>query len=339
MSQQSGKRGSKSAVIVVLAMAIIASLVATVPAFAGSISDQPAAQAQAQAARPLGVVPVRGGAQPSVPAATLPLVYHNGPVMHTNKVYAIYWIPTGYTVSANYQSLINGFFSNVAADSGKTSNVYFSDTQYYQTSGRTKTFISYNSTFGGSVVDTHALPASGCTDLDTSVCLTDAQLQTEIQSVAAAQGWTANATTEFYMFTARGIGSCFDSTGASCAFTQYCAYHSWIGSGSSATLYANMPYADTVSSACDAGQHPNNDDADATINVTSHEHNETITDPQGTAWWDRTGAENGDKCAWNFGTALGNNGHGLYNQAIGTGQYYLQQEWSNFSRGCVLTNK
>jgi hypothetical protein len=97
-----------------------------------------------------------------------------------------------------------------------------------------------------------------------------------------------------------------------------------------------MPYADTVPAACDIGQHPNNDDADATINVTSHEHNETITDPHGSAWYDRRGFEDGDKCAWNFGTAL-NTGPSLYNQSIGTGKYYLQQEWSNKSSGCVLT--
>jgi hypothetical protein len=92
-----------------------------------------------------------------------------------------------------------------------------------------------------------------------------------------------------------------------------------------------------VSAACGSGQSPNNDDADSTINVLSHEHNEAITDPLGNAWYDRRGAENGDKCAWNFGTALGGAPEHLYNQVIGTGTYYLQQEWSNRSSGCVLT--
>ena len=103
------------------------------------------------------------------------------------------------------------------------------------------------------------------------------------------------------------------------------------------TLYANMPYADTVPAAYDAGQHPNGDDADATLNVTSHEHNEAITDEQGNAWYDNQGYENGDKCAWTFGSALGSTGSGLYNQVIGSGRYYLQREWSNASAGCVLT--
>jgi len=59
------------------------------------------------------------------------LAYHNGPVMHTNAVYAIYWVPTGFTIQSGYDTLINQFFGDVAADSGKTTNVYYSDTQYY----------------------------------------------------------------------------------------------------------------------------------------------------------------------------------------------------------------
>src|SRR5262245_52086990 len=46
------------------------------------------------------------------------LTWHGGPVMHTNRVYAIYWVPSGQTVSAAYRTLIDGFFTNVAADSG-----------------------------------------------------------------------------------------------------------------------------------------------------------------------------------------------------------------------------
>jgi serine protease len=97
-----------------------------------------------------------------------------------------------------------------------------------------------------------------------------------------------------------------------------------------------MPYADTSARACDAGYHPNSStdpDADATINVTSHEHNETITDPLGSAWFDSSGYENGDKCAWTFG-GVGSN---RANQTINGNSYILQQEWSNATSRCVLT--
>ena len=276
----------------------------------------------------LGVVPSKANRVKTATSGSN-LTYHNGPVMHTNKVYAIYWVPSGYSVDSGYVRLINQFFGDVAAANGKSTNVYFSDTQYYDGTGN----IAYASSVGGSYVDTSPLPASGCRDSYTPVCVSDAQLQSEITKDIKANGWTANSSTEFFMFTAKGIGSC---SGSSCAFSQYCAYHSWVGSGSTATIYANMPYADTVPSACDSGQHPNNDDADATINVTSHEHNESITDQQGNAWYDRRGYENGDKCAWNFGSALGSTAFGQYNQVINGHDYYLQQEWSNRSSGCVL---
>jgi hypothetical protein len=260
------------------------------------------------------------------------LSYHNGPVMHGSTTYAIYWVPAGYSVSSDYTSLINRYFTDVAADSGKTSNVYYSDTQYYDGAGH----VPYTTTFGGSVVDTNPYPASGCTDTvsQTTVCLSDAQIQAEVTRVAAAHGWGKGPGKEFFMFTARNVGSCADAS--SCAFSQYCAYHSWIGSGSTETLYANQPYTDTVPANCDAAAHPNNSEADPTINVVSHEHNETITDPNGNAWYDLAGYENGDKCAWDFGRSIGSTAYGPYNQLINGHPYELQREYSNASRGCVL---
>lgn len=264
------------------------------------------------------------------------LSYHGGPVMHTNKTFAIYWVPSGYSVSANYQSVITKFFQDVAASSGTTNNVYYSTTQYYDT---TSGNILHSSTFGGAYLDTNAFPASGCSDSvsQTTVCLSDAQLQAEVNRVATLNNWPRGSTNMFFMFTAKNVGSCYDS--ANCSFSQYCAYHSDFGTGANLTIYANQPYASTVASACDSGQHPNNDDADATINVTSHEHAEAITDYNGDAWYDAAGYENGDKCAWTFGTALGGTSGHLYNQVLGTGHYYLQREWSNSTRKCVLTGK
>jgi hypothetical protein len=315
-------RGAIVAVAIVLA-----SLLATAPALAEGPDHRPIQPGGED--HVAGVVFARGQAN-RLGTQGSNLVYHNGPVMHTNTTYAIYWIPAGYTVSANYVSLLNGFLQNVAGADGSTSNVYYSSTQY---SDNVNGKILYGSTFGGAWTDTSALPASGCTDAYTSVCLSDAQLQSEVEKAMAANGWSAGPTHLFFLFTAKGIGSC---SGSSCAFSQYCAYHGWVGSGSSVILYANMPYADTVSAACDAGQRPNNDDADATINVSSHEHNEAITDEQGNAWYDRRGYENGDKCAWNFGSPLGGSNGAHYNQVINGAHYYLQQEWSNKSSRCVL---
>jgi hypothetical protein len=286
-------------------------------------------------AKLLGVISPRGAAQHTARSYTSrgsgTLRYHGGPVMHTNKTYAIYWVPSGYTMQSGYSTVINQYFTDVAAASGQTTNVYYTETQYSDSSGS----IQYSSSFGGSYTDTSPLPANGCSDSATSVCLSDAQIQAEIQKDVTANGWPKGPSTEYFLFTAKGIGSC---SGSSCAFTNYCAYHSWIGSGSSEILYANMPYADTVPADCDAGQHPNGNDADATLNVTSHEHNETITDENGNAWYDAAGYEDGDKCAWIFGTLSGTSG-AQYNQTINGHHYYLQQEYSNADRNCISSGR
>ncbi len=104
---------------------------------------------------------------------------------------------------------------------------------------------------------------------------------------------------------------------------------------------ASTPTCPTRSSSyypgnCDEGQYPNGDDADSTLNVTSHEHNEAITDFQLNAWYDAAGYENGDKCAWDFGTVSGPNG-AEYNQTINGHHYFLQREYSNDGHACLQT--
>ncbi len=108
---------------------------------------------------------------------------------------------------------------------------------------------------------------------------------------------------------------------------------------SPATLYAAQPFA--ALTGCEYstpdGPLPNGDAADAVLNVVSHEHNETITDPLGTGWYDSSGYENGDECAW-LATQTTPNGYGDYNQTIHKGEYLLQLEWSNRAGACVVRN-
>ncbi|HEX6491449.1 MAG TPA: hypothetical protein VF002_08790 [Gaiellaceae bacterium] len=322
----------------------------------GTAARPPVGARQLVSARPLpkmfGVVPAsrhagwrpRGGDFASTAlASSANLSYHGGPVMHANRTYAIYWLPPGYSVSASYESLLNGFFQNVAAASGATSNVYATDTQYYDTAGS----IAYSSAFGGAFVDTTTAIPNHCsgeylgTGVAVNACVTDADVRAEVAHVLGATGWTPGPTSEFFVFTPRNVGSCFDTSSGTCAYTYYCAYHSnYRDSLARDVIYANQPYPDTsgvgAPGVCDSGQHPNNDWADAAINLISHEHNESITDPDGNAWYDTAGNEDGDKCAWNFGSALGSTAYGQYNQQIGSGKYYLQQEWSNASGSCAL---
>src|SRR5262249_26852252 len=76
-----------------------------------------------------------------------------------------------------------------------------------------------------------------------------------------------------------------------------------------------------------------------TVNTISHEHNESITDPLGNGWIATDGNENGDLCAYIFGSALGGApGSTAWNQVINTRKYSLQEEYSNPPRadaGCI----
>jgi hypothetical protein len=254
-------------------------------------------------------------------------------VMRTNTTYAIYWTPTGapQSVQPGYENAIDQYLSDVAAASASQTNVYSVATQYYDATG----FISDQSTFGGSDIDTDPFPANGCNDGVDSVCLTDQQLQAEIQKVVTAKAWTDGPDSLFFILTPDGVGSCFDALGTQCTTNFYCAYHSgFVGTDGQPILYANEPY-DASIDGCRSGPSPNGDDADATLNTMSHEQNEAITDPWGNAWLNSGGDEIADICAWNFGTPLGTASNGQpYNQLINGHPYALQQDYSNDGSVC-----
>jgi hypothetical protein len=299
-----------------LAIATTAALVGSLQSASGSTPQVPKNVG--------GVVPVIG----KQVQGSGDLQYHGGPVMTTNKAYAIYWVPGGYSIASGYDTTINQFFSDVGHDSGMGTNVYAVETQYSN--------IQYSSSFGGSYTDTSAFPASGCPiyEGDITECLTDAQIQAEVDHAISVNGWTKNGTNMFFVFTPAAVGSCFDAAGQQgCSYTAYCAYH---GTTNSGAIYANQPYA--AHAGCDEGQYPNGSStqADPTINVVSHEHNEAITDPQLNAWYDAAGYEIGDKCAWDFGPLQGSNGS-EYNQVINGHHYFLQREYSNNGHQCDQT--
>jgi hypothetical protein len=270
-------------------------------------------------------------------SSAIPLTYHGGEIFTSPyRIYDIYWVPSGYSVASGYQSAIDTFARNVAADSGKPTNVFYSDTQYYDGAGN---HVPYAASFGGSAVSTDSFPASACTDtaLPSAPCLSDNQVSDEINKVAAANGWTVGYPNIFVVMMPKNVANCasFMSGGLEgyCSFTNACAWHHQWGS----MYFAVQPYVGPVGG-CNSGQAPGGGyDADQAINTISHELNESLTDPAAHSWFDANSYENGDKCSWNFGTPLGGSSGSLYNQLINGSRYFLQQEWSNATSRCVLT--
>jgi hypothetical protein len=239
-----------------------------------------------------------------------------------------------------YESTINQYFTDVAHDNGMTTNVYSVATQYSS--------IQYNETFAGSYVDGNPYPTGthNCHDGFDTYCVTDLQLETEIGKVIKAKGWPThlqNPNAVYFIFTPANVGVCGESGTPSnanpCTTNVFCAYHS---ATSSNIIYAVEPDAAAVSGgACNPDEAPAGNGADATLNTVSHEHNEAITDPFGNGWISNDGLhgnpENGDLCAYDFGTPLGGSTGTLYNQVINSHHYYLQLEYSNEANGSAQT--
>jgi hypothetical protein len=294
----------------------------------------PTVQAAAARLQAIGGSKVKGS---NVNNLSGPLIYHSGGAVMLPyvAVYNIYWAPP---------TLQNGGatgFSSLYGTITVLHNAWYPGhgvmniaTQYFQTIGGTTTYINNNGGLGGFVVDTGAYPASGCNDTATpGNCITDAQIQAKIAAVMTAQGWTGGMNKIFVLYTSSGEGSCFTSGSTSCAYTQYCGYHSFFTMGGQNVIYSNMPYGNP--SVCQAsGQTtPNDVFADLAVNVTSHELTESATDPLLNAWFDSSGNEIGDLCNFNFGTNTWNSGGA--NQMWNGYFFELQQEYNNHTNSCV----
>ncbi|MEP7060073.1 MAG: hypothetical protein ABI828_05020 [Actinomycetota bacterium] len=298
----------------------------------------------------LGAIPVRGSVAKADTrsAASKKLEYHGGPVMLSSHTYTIFWEPTTCGtdpcyVDPGYNAGINTYFADVAADSGGNQNVYSTLNQYYQVRHHHKNHIRYQQTFADSFVDPHVFPSNGCPGTiygATNVCLNDKQIRHEVKRVIIDRGWDGSKTNAFFLVLPKQVDTCFSASGATCAFTDFCAYHSAFAlPDNSPAIYANIPYGGTNLAGC-ASRHgaPNNADLDATLNATSHEHREMTNDPFGTGWWDsQSGNEGSDQCAYKFGTLSNPGGplSGDYNQVINGNDYLVQMEWSNRSLKCL----
>jgi hypothetical protein len=276
--------------------------------------------------------------------AVPPLTYHGGPVMPSNTNYTIYWAPKGSAkYDAGFTSGVNKYFKDLAKDSkakglASHQNVDSVAAQYEDSA---KESAAYQSTFGGAITVKDPYPASGCGYAP--ICLTEAQLTAEIKKVVESHGLPRDLKHEYFLLTPPGVESCFEATGGICSANSsspyYCAFHSYIPVTGGKIVFSNDPYV--ANKNCDeTGHHPNGVSDSALLGGLSHEHNESITDPQLNAWYDEHGAENGDKCRTfnptsEFGTILGTAPDGSpYNQVINKALYFYQQEFSNIGNEC-----
>ncbi len=353
------KRWSLGASLTLVAGSLL--MVAT-PMAANAAPSPNACSQQPRVGHIAGIVPAIGHCSgkdariASDPAqGTPPLLFNGGSVMMTPSssplvITPIFWNPSGHTMASAYKSLISTYISDVAAASGQTTNVYSVLNEYSGSNGQ----IHYSVSAGAAINDTNALPRSGCTVASNdrsgiyadgtgyNACLDDAQLQSQVNSVTSANGLPRNLSHIYVLLLPKAVESCFNAgstTTSSNACTinhnpsaAFCAYHS---EDSASAIYANMPfpiYESSTGFTCGTEanfgvvESPNNNpDGDVEISPTSHEVSEAITDPDTmTGWFDSSGFEIGDECAFTFGATQGNAGQ-LFNQTINGGHFLTQE--------------
>jgi hypothetical protein len=226
---------------------------------------------------------------------------HGGHEIPMAGFFAIYWNPAvansaGSQGSSTLQTQVYNF---VSAFSNR--NDYTIITQY-----SANDTISPILAWAGDYVDSRATQSS----------FSDSKVRSYIASLFDSGVVTADANTVFGVYFPSGM-KITTQGGTSCS--AFCGYHGHFGYNGQDIKYAVFPYTN-----CRACSLPGKAVADILTIVTSHEIREAVTDPDLNAWYDSVGYEADDKCAW----------HNLYQTA--TGHYWVQPEYSNADRGCVV---
>ena len=241
---------------------------------------------------------------------------HGGLVKPTFKYYVIYW---GSGFEATTQSLYTSFLSGLGQSSYWTIN-----TQYMRGGGN-------SASYGASYDDTSTPPST----------VTDADLQAEVHKVLAGGHLTVDPNGIYFVITPKTVKVC---SGSSCSCSNFCGYHSnYTDSSYGTVLYSTIPSAAACPASCgvfagDSTSPNGNVEADEGVSILAHEAEETQSDALGSAWYDRRGYENADKCAYKYGpTTIGGNGAKV-NQSIGGKQWLVQMNWSNQISGCAQQN-
>jgi len=272
---------------------------------------------------------VRPSAAPRrAPSTDTGIYYHGGPVIYTQKVAAIYWsnrtiysrgpAPGAAGAGSADGSLVGFFLGHLGG-----SPYYNINTTYTDGVG---TPIQNSVTYTQFWASNTNVPLPG-------VPILDAQIQAQIVSGFTSGKLTYDPSTLYVVFSDAmvNLGGEFG--------VVYCAYHGNFAWNGNDVKYAAMPHDIDYFDCTALNGSPNNDPAaDAEVNTLAHETEETNTDEDLNAWYDNSGNENADKCAWDFGTTYTTSNGATANMAIGGRNFLVQQTWVNAnSGGCRLS--
>jgi len=223
------------------------------------------------------------------------LVDHGGKILPTSNTYAIWW-GTQTSFPSDAKVGLDALFT------GLNGSGILSVTNQYMRGGNATTSFHTN------WLDTSAPPSHGPNV---------SAIVGEACKLIGQNGTQPDVNGIYFVYTSN-----FPKGG------NYCAWHSHGTCNGVDIQVAYMPNTTGVAG-CDPGDlygcNSYSQGTRSLANVTSHEFMEAITDADISAWYDSSGSENGDKCAWKFSSCV----------TLANGSWQLQQEWSNATTGCV----
>lgn len=253
-------------------------------------------------------------ASPDARARANAITYHGGPViLGTTNVYVIWY--GNWPASSTTPAILNNLLSHIGGSK------YFNiNTTYYD---GTATHVSNAVALQGSINDNYSLGHS----------LSDAAVKNVVTNAVTANLLPSDTNALYFVLTSSDVAE------PSGFLTLYCGWHDHAAIGGHDLKYSFVGDPSLNLNACSAqtSASPNsNVAADAMASVVAHELEETTTDPDLNAWFDSSGMENADKCAWTFGQTYIANG-AKANMKFGTRNYLIQRNWKNTSPGaCAL---
>ena len=219
------------------------------------------------------------------------MTYHGGKIMPTATTEAIFWGTSWGTYTGDKITGMDSWYLGF-----EKSNYAAASDEYTGTNGQ----VTSTTTHLGHIIDTSASAGGGNTTT----------ILNEVCKVITHPDTSGNGYYAVYSDTPRGNAG-------------YCAYHSAGSCGGVPVQFAYFFKLDG-DAGCDpadtSGLHSQG--LAAISNVSGHELSEARSDPASPgAWYDSSGEENGDKCAWTFNVPLVTFSNGT--------QWKIQGEWSN----------
>ncbi len=237
----------------------------------------------------------------STSANRSPITYHNGPIMQTlSKIVVIWygnWNQANGTDTPDGQQIVRDALYGLSATPNGTFTNYSGITN-----GNSSSLGHYTQTGGAYVTQVSSPMLSEITQPASATyggyTLTDATVQALVTSVA---GSSPDANAIYLVLSSSDVG---ESSGF---LTKYCGWHTYTNVGATPVKFGFIGNPNKTLTACNvntAGVSPNGNPAvDAMVSVIAHELEETVSDPLISAWYNKSQSENGDMCAWTFGSA------------------------------------